>query len=162
MNLNLFWKQEHSPHYIFITDIPIAVEDSDSQVAASTSAIESIPTSASVNAGTCDDSMITSTSENAQPVTSTSNINITDSLASFVRGTKRRWTSEEVDIFHKKFRFHILNKTMASRTELEAVQTELTDRTTAQIRVRLNNIILGKQKITGLFDAWTFASMYKL
>ena len=63
------------------------------------------------------------------------------------RGIKRRWTSAKLAIFSKKLCANLINKTMASSSELKEAQSELPDCTTAQIRVRLNNIILCKQKI---------------
>ena len=62
------------------------------------------------------------------------------------RGVKRRWSTTELDIFHKRFHSNLLEKKMATATELREALTELPNRTTAQIRVRLNNVILGKQK----------------
>jgi hypothetical protein len=61
-------------------------------------------------------------------------------------GIKRRWSEEEVGIFKKAFKDNILNKAMPSGSELKEVQKQLSHRSVSQIRTRLNNIILGKQK----------------
>jgi hypothetical protein len=61
-------------------------------------------------------------------------------------GMKRRWNCEEIQIFNKEFETNLLNKTMPTAQELENSKNELVSRSTSQIRTRLNNIILGKQR----------------
>ncbi len=62
------------------------------------------------------------------------------------RGMKRRWSAAEVDVFNKRFRSNIDGKKKPTATELREAMSELPNRTTAQIRVRINNVRLGKQK----------------
>ena len=61
-------------------------------------------------------------------------------------GMKRRWNCEEIQIFNNKFETNLLNKTMPTAQELANSKNELVSRSTSQIRTRLNNIILGKQR----------------
>lgn len=64
------------------------------------------------------------------------------------QGLKRRWSFEENSIFKRAFEDAVLHKEMPSGVELATVSEEMKNsRTVAQIRTRLNNIILGKQKL---------------
>jgi hypothetical protein len=63
-------------------------------------------------------------------------------------GMKRRWNEAELGAFNRVFKQHISNKNMATGKEIQYVQEkEIPTRSIAQIRTRLNNIILGKQKM---------------
>lgn len=63
-------------------------------------------------------------------------------------GRKRRWTEAELGAFNRVFKQHISGKNMASGREVQQVQEkDIPSRSIAQIRTRLNNIILGKQKV---------------
>ena len=68
-------------------------------------------------------------------------------LASAKRGVKRRWSFEENTIFKRAFQETLLNKKMPTGDEILSCSKEIKTRTVAQIRTRLNNIILGKQKL---------------
>jgi len=61
---------------------------------------------------------------------------------------KRRWSFEENSIFKRAFEDAVSHKEMPSGVELATVSEEMKyGRTVAQIRTRLNNIILGKHKL---------------
>jgi len=63
------------------------------------------------------------------------------------RGVKRRWDEAELCAFNRAFKQCIVNKKMASGNEIMTVQQkDLPNRSVPQIRARLNNVILGKQK----------------
>lgn len=64
------------------------------------------------------------------------------------RVTKRRWTDAETSTFKKAFQANIDKKEMACGANIAAVQKVMGTCTIAQIRTRLNNIILGKQKLS--------------
>jgi hypothetical protein len=61
-------------------------------------------------------------------------------------GMKRRWNGEEIKIFNEKFETNIFTKTMPTAKQLASARNSLVSRSKFQIRARLNNIILGKQK----------------
>ena len=63
------------------------------------------------------------------------------------QGTKRRWDSDEVNTFSTFFSSNIKNKKMALGQDIAKACALMPNRTTAQIRSRLNNIIKDKQKI---------------
>jgi hypothetical protein len=62
------------------------------------------------------------------------------------RGVKRRWSFEENTVFKRAFQDALLSKKMPPGDEILSVSKEMKTRTVEQIRTRLNNIILGKQK----------------
>jgi hypothetical protein len=63
------------------------------------------------------------------------------------RGMKRRWNEAELCAINRAFKQCIVDKKMAPGHEIMSVQkSHLPQRSVAQIRVRLNNVILGKQK----------------
>jgi hypothetical protein len=60
---------------------------------------------------------------------------------------KRRWTSVELGAFEKAFENDIKRKKMPAVVAIKSFAGEINhSRTVAQIRTRLNNILLGKQK----------------
>ena len=61
-------------------------------------------------------------------------------------GTKRRWSFEEDSTFSSFFSLNIKNKKMTSASDLIKAGRLLPNRTAAQIRTRLNNVIKNKQK----------------
>jgi hypothetical protein len=61
--------------------------------------------------------------------------------------TKRRWTSVELGAFEKAFENDIKRKKMPAAVAIKGFAGEINhSRTVAQIRTRLNNILLGKLK----------------
>ena len=68
------------------------------------------------------------------------------SIAASGHGSKRRWDEAELVAFNREFKRYIKDKEMAPGSEIVAVQKDhLKTSTVAQIRTRLNNLILGKQ-----------------
>jgi len=65
------------------------------------------------------------------------------------RGMKRRWSEAELKAFNRAFKLHMVDKKMATGIEISSVQrNDLPNRSVAHIRTRLNNVILGKQKLS--------------
>lgn len=67
-------------------------------------------------------------------------------LSAAMHGIKRRWSFEENTVFKRAFLDALSKKQMPSGEEIMSVSKEMGTRTVAQIRTRLNNIMLGKQK----------------
>ena len=65
-----------------------------------------------------------------------------------VHRSKRRWDEAELGAFNREFKQYIVDKKMApGKIILKVQKDDLPSRSVAQIRTRLNNVILGKQKI---------------
>ena len=63
------------------------------------------------------------------------------------RGVKRRWNSEEDGFFMDFFKQEIKAKKMPTGGKIHQAVKTLKDRTVAQIRTRIYNIIKDKQKM---------------
>lgn len=59
---------------------------------------------------------------------------------------KRRWTEEENNVFKNYFKDYINRKTLPPGSVIKKVQTKL-NRSVAQIRTRIHNILTGKQVV---------------
>ncbi len=64
-----------------------------------------------------------------------------------VKKRKKRYTKEEESIFWKYFQTDIQKGNMPRGEKIQKVAALLPGRTVPQIRTRINNYILGKQKI---------------
>ena len=67
-----------------------------------------------------------------------------------MRGFKRKWSEEEENVLRKTFRYYLNGvRRSVHKEDLSLVQgmcSELATRTFPQIRVKLNNMKLGKSK----------------
>lgn len=159
--------------FITISEIPVHHDDvedetaKESEFASSTTSASSVvdtvcdgTTSASSVLETICESDTLSGQKNPSPdcdvtmnidVTSTSytrGVTMADDRPDDRPGMKRRWNEAELVAFNRVFKQHISNKNMATGKEIQCVQEkEIPTRSIAQIRTRLNNIILGKQKM---------------
>ena len=119
--------------------------------------VQSLHAAEFVSDATAGESSLTANQLVADPAGSIENSNATDDefadgddiemLAAARQGIKRRWSFEENTVFKRAFQDALLNKKMPSGKEILSVSKEIKTRTVAQIRTRLNNIMLGKQKL---------------
>jgi hypothetical protein len=72
--------------------------------------------------------------------------NINHCFVGTKRGKKKRWTEDENQIFLKYFKEEIRLQKMPLAAQMQRALKELRNRTLLQIRTKINNIILGKQK----------------
>ena len=108
--------------------------------------------STEVARGECNEDNSSHTTDSSCKLTSNSSRETSNISSSTVSnavqsgGIKRRWSEEEDRVFKKALLENLQKKTMASNEALKEVQKGLPNRSIGQIRVRLNNMILGKQK----------------
>lgn len=63
------------------------------------------------------------------------------------RGVKRKWNKEEDDFFMSFFKDDITKKKMPTGVKILQAQKKLNNRSVAQIRTRVHNIMHEKQKV---------------